>query len=1000
MLRRANQWMDLLTLWAGAYVIPALIAFITVLSFWFWPSIYKHDEAVLLPIQVLQDETQSLVPNLSLLEAIGRTEPQKHFDTRLATTPFWFSFVVPPRANIKEPVVELPSRHAQSVACWRADSLTTPMGHATRSELAGAVNTLKAGFSLTLQPTQETMRYVCRGTFEGPARIQALLWDAPSLQSNAHHFHRSGGLLEGGLLVLSIFVLLVALMSKESTYLIFSAWLVANLRVAAISGGWDIAWLESAIPPEFLLFSKQLTIGVYYTLTFILFRQLFRRELQQLNYPKLEAVLIYGCVFMILLSVFLPFKLFLPAMWTLTALSVNALLFLLAAILVKSRSTVAIWYAGSIAFTLLSALSEVIAAAFGFKALTGMANSVTAALVSGLLAALAIAEQIRQERLQRIAAQAQTLQALDKVKATFEASPVGLFSMGRDGYFLQYNPAMQAMLSLISKNPRNHAVCWQDFISEESLAQINEQIDNGRPVHLEINAPVLGKASYWFLLQASLSDGLIEGSLQNISEQKLATDRLDFLAYHDPLTSVLNRRGIDPILQQALDDAQSDKRSALAYLDLDRFKLVNDLYGHVAGDEVLKAVTDRTARLLDRHHALARIGGDEFLIVMRETSIDSARTHCEGLLHLIESRPYRVGEKAFRVKASIGLVEITKDMSARDAIAAADRACRQAKKGRFDNLVVYEQSSEAMRERLEEIRLVEAISADTPPEGLFLEMQPIMSVHTPYKTLDFEALVRMREPNGNVIPAGKLVAAAEANGHVSVIDRWVLRTTLAWLDTHQASLTNTRFACVNISGGSLNDERFVNDIYAMLSEHRAIASQLCLEITEAVALQDLTNTRRFVDEVQSLGAKVALDDFGAGYTSFAYLKNLTADAVKIDGTFIRDLNRHPANYGIAKGIVDLAHNLGMRTVAEWVEDSATLETLIAIGIDYVQGYGIARPMAPDLLLTQAATAYFIQNESIAALIKEHASSVHQPELWEQTSSLDKVIKLRPGGAQT
>ena len=272
-------------------------------------------------------------------------------------------------------------------------------------------------------------------------------------------------------------------------------------------------------------------------------------------------------------------------------------------------------------------------------------------------------------------------------------------------------------------------------------------------------------------------------------------------------------------------------------------------------------------------------------------------------------------------------------------------------------------------------------------------MQPIMSTQTPYQTLDFEALVRMRNSEGRVIPAGRLITAAETNGRIAIIDRWVLRTMLEWMYENHHLLNRTRFACVNISGGSLNDERFVQDIRAMLSDYRQITGQLCLEITEAVALQDLNNTRRFVDELQALGAKVALDDFGAGYTSFAYLKNLTADAVKIDGAFIRDLNRHPANYGIAKGIVDLAHNLGMRSVAEWVEDQATLETLLEIGVDYVQGYAIAKPMAPSAILACRSAADFIQDASIVNFVRSHVDVGGQPELWDALPP-ENVIHFR------
>ena len=190
-------------------------------------------------------------------------------------------------------------------------------------------------------------------------------------------------------------------------------------------------------------------------------------------------------------------------------------------------------------------------------------------------------------------------------------------------------------------------------------------------------------------------------------------------------------------------------------------------------------------------------------------------------------------------------------------------------------------------------------------------------------------------------PAGPLIAAAEKSGRAGVIDRWVLSTTLAWIeDQPRPACRNTRFVCMNLSGASLNDERFVQDTLDILARHVHVASRLCMEITESVALHDLDNTRRFIDQVRAFGVKVALDDFGAGYTSFSYLKELPADVLKIDGNFIVNINAHPANVAIVEAIVSLAVNLGMKTIAEWAEDAATVRTLAEIGVDYVQGYAV------------------------------------------------------------
>ena len=189
-------------------------------------------------------------------------------------------------------------------------------------------------------------------------------------------------------------------------------------------------------------------------------------------------------------------------------------------------------------------------------------------------------------------------------------------------------------------------------------------------------------------------------------------------------------------------------------------------------------------------------------------------------------------------------------------------------------------------------------------------------------------------------------------------------TTLTWLDLHMPLLNKTNFVCINLNGASLNDAQFLQDVYRMFDQHLHLVGHLCLEITESVALQDLDNTRRFVDTVRKYGAKVALDDFGAGYTSFSYLRDFSADLLKIDGSFIVNMNHHPKNVAIVEAIVSLANNLGIKVIAEWAEDQATVQTLTEIGVDYVQGWAVARSQLPERILLAESSASFIQDQAL------------------------------------
>ena len=270
------------------------------------------------------------------------------------------------------------------------------------------------------------------------------------------------------------------------------------------------------------------------------------------------------------------------------------------------------------------------------------------------------------------------------------------------------------------------------------------------------------------------------------------------------------------------------------------------------------------------------------------------------------------------------------------------------------------------------MRLVERLAAGHEIEGLFLEMQPIVSLHHPQQSLNFEVLLRMRDEVGGRVPIERLLRAAEHAGCMSTVDRWVLRSTLRWLSEQREQLPANQFVCLNLSAASLNDERFIQDAYAMLEAHPDVAPRLCLEITESVALHDIGNTRRFIDRVRGCGARVALDDFGAGYTSFSYLKNLPADILKIDGSFIVNMNRHPANVAIVEAIVSLAQNLGMKTIAEWAEDFETVETLAEIGVDYVQGWALSRPLAPERIAAARSGIDFITDPRLADYLNTQA----------------------------
>ncbi len=944
------------------YLIPFTIGLLSLTALLIWDDEYAAKPEMELEIRALSQSDGSL--SLSEVRSDLALVPSRtRYDSKLSEAPVWFGLMTG-QASDSSKIVEFPSRHALEMTCWDGES-KRPLGHSSAADTNGQVGPVKAGFFLSLRDTGPEI--ICRTSFVGPARLTARLWSADELKISSQDFHRNSGLLDGGIVVLTVFVLVAALINRERLYLIFAAWLLLSLRVGATSGGWDSQWLNHTVPSDWLTLGRSLTLASYATMTLTLYRAMFQDELEKTSYRTAIKFCHWLCIPLLICAALMPRSLFIQTVWFLAGPGLVLMMLSLVQIVVTTRSRVALWYGASLSITFVSSLSEILAAATGLSGLIGAFNSVTAALASGLLASIAIAEQMRQEHDKRLELQAE-------LEHTFEAMPIGLFTLDLNGRFTSANPALFGMLSPKVLTPGGNV--WQQYFTDGAWTRMHQMVIDNTHDEMEITGrPRLsGGNAKRFLVKATLARGKIEGSLQDVTEKSLATDNLQFLADHDSLTKILNRRGIERAVNHAITSQTEDNKVAMAYLDLDRFKLINDLHGHGIGDEVLQQVCDRVTGTLTKEVQFGRVGGDEFVIVFANTRIAFASLVCRGIIDSICGEPYRVGDKAFHVRVSIGLIEVSEGMQFNDAMSAADRACREAK-GRGDgSLVVYEKDASAFQQHETELKLIDQLTTGVAENLLYLEMQPIMSLTDPHESLNFEVLLRMRSATGAVVPTYQLIAAGESSGRMSMIDRWVLSSALRWLNKHHRDLKKTKFVCINLSGASLNDEKFLEDVYAMLEQDLTITRMLCLEITESVALHDLQKTRRFVDRVRGYGAKVALDDFGAGYTSFSYLKEFTADLLKIDGSFIVNMNQHPANIAIVEAIVNLARNLGMKVIAEWAEDNETVQTLSELGVDYVQGFVVARPQAAEVLVLADSGASFINDKALAQYVAQLGKS--------------------------
>jgi diguanylate cyclase (GGDEF)-like protein/PAS domain S-box-containing protein len=419
-----------------------------------------------------------------------------------------------------------------------------------------------------------------------------------------------------------------------------------------------------------------------------------------------------------------------------------------------------------------------------------------------------------------------------------------------------------------------------------------------------------------------------------------------YLARHDPLTGLINRREFEKRLQHSLDTAAEDGREhALFYLDLDEFKVVNDTCGHLAGDEMLKQVTALLRSLLRKTDTLARLGGDEFGVLLEDAGLADARELGERLLSSV--RQYRFGwqERIFEIGVSIGLVPINADSGdmAR-VLSAADAACYVAKEGGRSRMHEYQPDDTAMAERYGEMQWIYRIHKAFAEHRFCLYRQSIHPLQGDGSEPPLcEIFIRMVDEDGSIATPAAFIPAAERYHLIASIDRWVVHAAFVTLACGTLSHGDTTRFAINLSGQSVGDEAFLDYVLAEIEATGIAPERIFFEITETAAVGNLAKATHFIRVLKELGFRFVLDDFGSGLSSFAYLKNLQVDFLKIDGGFVRDMIGSTVQRALVESIHQIGKVMGIRTIAESVEDLPTLDILREIGVNYAQGYGLSLP---------------------------------------------------------
>ena len=434
---------------------------------------------------------------------------------------------------------------------------------------------------------------------------------------------------------------------------------------------------------------------------------------------------------------------------------------------------------------------------------------------------------------------------------------------------------------------------------------------------------------------------------RDVTSARKLSSQLNWQASHDPLTGLLNRREFENRLNHLVDTAiPNEKTHAVMYLDLDRFKIVNDTCGHSAGDELLRQITSVIVKLLRSNDILARLGGDEFGVLL-EGCLQEDALRIANLLRL-EVQKYRFGwqGKTFSVGVSIGLTQINGETrDSEEIMSAADSACYAAKENGRNQVYTHEVSIEKRSIHQKEMQWIHRIQSALEEDRFELYVQPIvgLSTHVEYPE-HYEVLIRMIESENALISPGAFIPAAERFNMMPKIDRWVIRNVCQNMAILASEVTGQLpLFSVNLSGASFSDNGFLEDVLKFLHDNNIPPNKLCFEITETAAIANMTKAIHFINRLKSAGCYFSLDDFGSGLTSFSYLKNLPVDFLKIDGHFVKDIGHDPIDYAFVDSTNQIGHVMGITTIAEFVENDIILEALKTIGVDCGQGFGIQKP---------------------------------------------------------
>jgi diguanylate cyclase (GGDEF)-like protein/PAS domain S-box-containing protein len=585
--------------------------------------------------------------------------------------------------------------------------------------------------------------------------------------------------------------------------------------------------------------------------------------------------------------------------------------------------------------------------------------------------------------------EAQLKREKDMVSRAVEMSPALLIFIDEKGHVISFNRACRELTGYSLAEVQGKIYWDLPFWPSEKATFQTESHASGSDVRSALRETEWitkeGKIRFvsWSFSDAFDAEGVLEftiGAGIDITERRDAETRLAYLAEHDSLTDLYNRSKLTSLIEGASQAAREGRPTALLYIDLDNFKNVNDVAGHGAGDRLIMKLAAMLKDISRAEDNLVRFGGDEFVIILHEASLEEAREIAERYRAKVDSLEFEDSGETFNVSTSIGLAVIDGTMSSEELVASVDSACYTAKARGRNRIAIHTKDENEISRATADVHWAKRIKGAIRKQELELWFQPILNVRT--GEIDFhEALLRLRDEPA--LSPCAFLGAMHRTGGMPFLDRHVVELAT------QALVANPDVALsVNISAQSANDTSFFEHVAHLFDFYEISYSRVLFEITETALMFEPEKARPFFEMLKKKGFRFALDDFGVGFSSLGYLRHLPIEILKVDGVFIKDLARQPINQALVQSINQTAHILKLQTVAEFVEDEETLELIGAFGFDFAQGYYIGKP-SKTFLVNKQLSMSTAEKESI----QDYAA---KPEIQEGASR-QQTKDLRPIG---